>query len=144
MTHQILLLTAVIWLAFPSSSVASDTLICPSTINVRQDLASSVDGWTPIIDDSPHQLSGITFYDGPPAEKASLVYDDIRKSATKEVATWRFVADSKRLTSMVCGYSGTAVQLSRGLPDKTSTCQVTYSRTQQVSGQPMIESVSCK
>ncbi|HSY13033.1 MAG TPA: STY0301 family protein [Verrucomicrobiae bacterium] len=144
MMWRTMLLCTVSALIFCSFSAAADTTICPTTVDVKQQLASSVDGWTPTLDDSPHRLSGITFYDGPPQEKASLVYDNIKKTAPKEIATWQFGADGKRPTWIVCSYSGTAVQLAKSLPSKTSTCQITYNRTQQLSGQPLIESVSCK
>ncbi len=136
-------LCTIAWL-LSLSSVASDAISCPATVDVQQRLTSMVDGWTPVIDDSPHKLIGVAFYDGPPQEKASLMYDDIKKTAGKEVATWRFPADSKRQTWMVCSYSGTAIQLSKSLPAKTSTCQITYNRTQQLSGLPVIETLSCK
>jgi hypothetical protein len=79
-----------------------------------------------MLDDTPHRLAGITFYDGPPEEKASLVYDKTAKAAGKETMTWHFNARSDGQIWVVCSYAGTAVVLKRGLPPKTSACSVTY------------------
>ena len=144
MICRLILLCIAVVSCLSLASVASDAAICPAKIEVQQRLASAVDGWAPITDDSPHQLSGITFFDGPPSEKASLVYDAIKKTATEELVTWNFDSSGKRSTWMVCSYSGTAIQLSRGLPPATKSCQVTYSRTQRLAGMPVIASISCK
>ena len=54
---------------------------CPAAVAVHEGLAKAIPGWTTMLDDSAHQLAAVTFYDGPPEEKASLVYDRIVKAA---------------------------------------------------------------
>lgn len=131
-------------LSMGAISVASDATLCPPRIDVQQQLETPVSGWTPIFDGTPHQLAGVTLYDGTPQEKASLVYDDIKKTGGKQVASWTFEPNSSRPTWVVCSYSGTNIQLSKALPASTRSCQVTYDPSQQVAGMPSIEKIVCK
>jgi len=94
--------------------------------------------------DSQVQLAGVTFYDGPPAEKASLVYDDMKKTGRKQVATWRFASGATRPTWLACTYSGTTIELSKSLPAKVTSCEVVYDSQQQISGLPVIEKMTCQ
>jgi hypothetical protein len=125
-------------------SFASDATLCPAKIDVHQQLATPVSGWTPTTDDTPNQLAGITFYDGTPQEKASLVYDDMKKAGGKQVATWSFTPGSGRQTWVACSYSGTNIQMTKALPASARSCEVTYDPRQQVAGLPSIEKISCK
>jgi len=70
----------------------------------------------------PHDLSGITFNDGPPSEKASLVYDNIRKLKGEQIATWTFDPKNQRQTSLVCSHAGTMLDLARTLPQYAPMC----------------------
>ena len=97
-----------------------------------------------MLDDAPHNLAGITFYDGPPAEKASLVYDRMQRSKGEQTATWSFAPQQQRQAWVACSYSGTAMELSRALPPRIATCAVTYDTQQQVAGLPLIKKVSCR
>ncbi len=123
---------------------ATDPVGCPETITVNQQLAAPVAGWTPGLDELPHRLAGITFYDGPIADNASLVNDQTTKASGREIATWRFTGMAGRLVWVSCSYAGTAVTLTKSLPAKTSSCAVTFNVRQRVAGLPMIEQVSCK
>jgi hypothetical protein len=144
MKCRTLLICAVLTSLLCEFSVAADSALCPSTIRVRQELAAPVAGWTPMEDDTPVQLAGITFYDGPPAEKASLVYDQMTKVGRKQIARWRFTPEAGRPIWVSCNYSGTTIELTRGLPSKTTSCEVTYDPQQQISGLPLIEKIACK
>jgi len=125
------------------SALAADSATCPATIEVHEQLADPVAGWNAMVDDMPHQLAGLTFYDGPPQEKASLVYDDITKAAGKQVAKWRFAPDRARAIWLACSYSGTSVVLTKALPAALSSCTVTYDAQQQIAGLPVIEKIAC-
>ena len=129
---------------FPVICRAADAVHCPATIAVRQELTSTITGWTPLEDDTPHSLAGITFYDGPPAEKASLVYDQITRAKGEQVATWSFAPQKDRPIWATCSYAGTAIQLARSLPQSITTCAVRYDPQQQIAGLPLIKNVSCR
>jgi hypothetical protein len=123
---------------------AADSITCPETISTRQELTAPVPGWTPMQDDTPHSLSGITFYDGPPAEKASLVYDQITPGKSEQIATWRFAPQTGRRIWLACSYAGTAIQLTKGLPPNISICSVTYDPQQSIAGLPVIRKITCR
>jgi hypothetical protein len=144
MTSRAILLYPVAALLLCVASFAADTVTCPTTIDVNQQLAATVPGWTAMLDDAPHQLAGITFYDGPPQEKASLAYDKMTKAAAKQIAKWSFSPEASRQIWISCNYAGTSVQLAKSLPPKTSACEVTYDPRQQVAGLPLIEKISCR
>lgn len=123
---------------------AADAVSCPATITTRQQLTSQVAGWTAMMDDTPHNLAGITFYDGPPSEKASLVYDKITKTKGEETAEWTFDPKNERQTWIACSYAGTAVELARTLPPHTAMCSVVYDSREQIAGLPAIKKIACK
>ena len=137
-----LLLLAI--LPFSPAAVAADSLTCPANINTHQQLAASLPGWSTFLDDTPHLLAGITFYDGPPQEKASLAYDSISKSAGMQSAKWTFAPAAGRATWIACSYADTSVRLTRPLPTNTATCEVTYDAHQQIDGLPAIRKIACR
>ncbi len=124
--------------------LAADSITCPETINTRQELTAPVAGWTPMLDNAPRSLAGITFYDGPPAEKASLAYDQITHGKSEQVATWRFAPQTDRRIWMACSYAGTAIELTKTLPPNISTCSVTYDPQQSIAGLPVIRKITCR
>ena len=142
---RFLLTVIALSLLIPTSLCqAADGINCPATIATRQEMASPANGWTPLLDDTPHNLAGITFYDGPPAEKASLAYDRIQHGKGEQVAVWIFARHEDRRIWLVCSYAGTAVELSRSLPPRVTTCTVSYNPQQQVAGLPMINKITCR
>ncbi len=97
-----------------------------------------------MLDDAPRSLAGVTFYDGPPAEKASLIYDRMTRSKAEQTATWLFTPQKDRPVWVACSYTGTAIELSRSLPPTTTTCSVTYDTQQQIAGLPVIKKIACR
>jgi hypothetical protein len=138
-----LLLSSALVVFCAAFSRAAETIHCPASIATHQELTSSADGWTPLLDDTPNDLAGITFYDGPPAQRASLVYDQIKHGKGEDVATWTFGKQEDRRTWLVCNYAGTAVELSRSLPPQITTCSVTYATQEHIAGLPAIKNISC-
>jgi len=137
---------AIVGLGFSlgACALAADSTLCPATIDVQEHLAKAVSGWSPTTDDNPHQLAGVTFFDGVPQEKASLVYDDMKKAGGKQIASWGFAPGTGRQTWIACSYSGTGIQLTKALPSSTRACEVTYDPRQQIAGLPSIEKIVCK
>jgi hypothetical protein len=146
MTYRTMLLFTIWTTLCGAAHAASDSgaVGCPDRIDVRQELTGSVEGWTAILDDTPHRLAGITFYDGPPKDNASLVYDQRTKAAEKEIAKWQFLPARDRQIWLACSYAGTAIVLAKALPAKTSTCSVTYNPRQLIAGFQVIEKIDCK
>jgi len=86
----------------------------------------------------------VTFFDGPPDDQASLVYDDFAKEKDSSIATWQLPRNPRGYW-IKCSYSNTTLELARSLPEATASCQVTYSRA-ATSGQglPLIERIACQ
>lgn len=117
-------------------------LHCPGNISVKQSLVNKEPGWREGASETPILLAGVTFFDGPPEQKASLVYDSETLLKGKQVAVWRFGSQSQIWIS--CRYSGTTVVLSQPLSKSTSTCKVTYNAKQTIDGLPVIERIECE
>lgn len=144
MISRTILLSSICILLLCAFCCAAEPVNCPDTITSRQELAAPVAGWTATLDDTPHQLAGITFYDGPPAEKASLVYDRITRGKAEQTATWRFTPQKDRQIWLGCSYAGTAIELTRSLPSLTTTCSVTYDTQQHIAGLPVVKKIMCR
>jgi hypothetical protein len=133
---------SILLLRYPAH--AEEGLACPEAIVVEQHLANSIPGWSSLLDDTPHRLAGITFYDGPPEQKASLVSDKRAETGRKQTATWHFHVEDGRQIWLACSYAATSVALTKSLPRSTSACSVTYDRTKLVAGLPLIDKITCR
>ncbi|KAA6455688.1 hypothetical protein DYQ86_27095 [Acidobacteria bacterium AB60] len=127
-----------------ATACRAQALACPDTVDVRQELATTVSGWEPISSDTPLRLSYVTFYDGPPKDKQSLVNDSSKTVAGRETATWKFQPGGDRHIWLACSYAGTNIALAKELPSTVSSCSVTYNPRQRVAGMPVIEKMVCK
>ena len=135
------LLPALIWCA--GCAAAAGPIQCPPVVEVRQQIAAPVAGWSVAMDDLPHSLAGITFFDGKPEEKASLAPDSETKAAGKSVSTWNFESGGRPVW-VACRYAWTTVTLTRELPKPVRSCAVTYNPRQSFAGLPLIEKIDCK
>jgi hypothetical protein len=126
-----------------STLAAADAVHCPSTIEVKQQLAAPAPGWSVTSDRMPHQLAGVTFFDGKPEEKASLAPDKQVVIKGKSVASWAFDGSARPIW-VACQYAGTNVVLTRELPRSTRTCSITYTTGVTIVGLPVIEKVDCR
>jgi len=120
----------------------AEEIHCPETISVTQSLAKQEQGWKASTSDTPARLAGVTFLDGPPEQKASLVNDGESRVNGKQIATWRFGAKSQIWLS--CRYANSSIVLSRALPKGTAACSVTYNPRETIAGLPSIEKIECK
>ena len=114
---------------------------CPATIRVdAQKLAAPVAGWSVVAArPEPHQLQGITFFDGDPKEEASLAPD----RSTKLQQTWEF-ASAQRPQWLTCRYTGTTVVIGRVLPKQIKACTLTFLANETIGGSPVIQKLTCK
>jgi hypothetical protein len=135
-------LILLLWLP---AALATEKIACPESVQVTEPrLATPVEGWKAIVEKAVHQLSGVTFYDGPVEEGASLVPDRDTKTQKTRTAQWQFDAKSQRGYWIACRYSGTSLTLARALPKSLAQCSVTYKNGEQIDGLPVTENISCK
>ncbi|BCB22411.1 hypothetical protein OCUBac02_53050 (plasmid) [Bosea sp. ANAM02] len=117
---------------------------CPAELTTRQELSSVHQGWKEQQVMSPHRHARITFFDGPPAEQASLAPDETRSVNGREVSTWRFGRSSTRAIWIECGYAGTSISLSQELPAETKSCSITFDPKVRLSGLPRVGKLDCR
>ena len=118
--------------------------LCPDTISVDQRATAVPDGWEAKSSGATPQLAMVTFYDGPPAERASLKYDSELKQKQNWIATWTLVPGARGYW-IECAYVNTTAVLTRRLPAEARTCTVTYERKERTTaGLPAVKHVGCK
>jgi len=126
----------------PAPQAAGESL-CLAQAQVEQKVAVVPEGWEARQSDARPQLAKVTFYHGPPAERAALKYDTEEKTKRDWVATWN-LAPGARGHWIECAYDHTTVLLVRQLPAHVRTCSVTYERKlRNDAGVPAIKHVSC-
>jgi|HubBroStandDraft_1064217.scaffolds.fasta_scaffold00152_22 hypothetical protein len=141
--HRIGLTLAAILAAGPAA--AADKITCPAEIKaVAAALAAPVEGWTARNDPVPTQLSGVTFYEGAPADGGSLAPDDEKRTKSKITSTWKLGALGPGPYWLGCRYAATTLTLERRLPAGIKECTVAYNATVSVDGLPEVEEISCK
>lgn len=118
--------------------------LCPETINVEQRVTDAPQGWEAGLSGLKTQLAMVTFFDGPPAERASLKHDSELKLRGNWVATWTLAANTRGYW-VQCAYDNTTAVLSKRLPETARTCSVTYERsTKAANALPLVKHVECK
>jgi hypothetical protein len=122
---------------------AADSL-CPDTVNVKQSGNAPTPEWSMSYSTTPIQLEMVTFYNGPPKDEASLVYDAWTNAKDSSTAIWKLPKESRGYW-VKCSYRGTTLELSKALPSTVSSCRVTYDRqAASSSGLPTIKRIACQ
>jgi len=130
-------------IAAPHFACAQAT--CPATLVVEQKTSAPGPDWTVTYSGYDTALAGVTIFEGPPAEQASLVPDSEQTTNYIVVQTWK-LSKSDRSHWLQCEYANTTAQISRRLPVDVSRCDVTYDRNVRFGGEGrrVVKSVNCK
>ena len=126
---------------FMAPSVSGNTL-CPPSIAVKQKITSLPHSWEAIAKTSSYPLRLVTFFEGHPKSKVSLVNDYVEAGEGREVAVWKFVS-SKQGYWIECGYDQTSITLTKRLAESVSKCNVTYDPKVSIGGVQMINNIDC-
>jgi len=127
-----------------TANAVAQARLCPDTVKVEQKGAAPPAGWTLSYNEGPASLEGVTFFNGPPQEQASLVYDRWVDGKDTSVATWSLPHDARGYW-LLCTYRRTSLELSKRLPDAVTSCQVVYERqVSNAAGLPTVRTVTCK
>jgi hypothetical protein len=111
-----------------SHAVAEDSTPCPSRIPVEQHLVGNApDGWSNFDAKDAYPLVNVTFWRGPPDQRALLAPSGERRNDTGPVAIWTF-AKSDIDDWVACEYAGTGVLLARPLDKTVERCTVQYDK----------------
>jgi hypothetical protein len=142
--HRLPLFLAVAATLLTTSCASAADSLCPDTVSVKQTGAPPAPEWSLSYSAAPSELEMVTFYNGPPKEEASLVYDDFVRGKDSSTATWKFPKDPRGYW-VKCSYRGTSLELSKALPPTVLSCRVNYDRQAvSPSGLPAIKRITCQ
>ncbi|MGL6239817.1 STY0301 family protein [Aeromonas dhakensis] len=102
---------------------------CPATIETRQQLLGTTQGWQAVTPNEPgeqhqplrHRLENLALFDGDPDERAQLKPDNGDSHA---IHYWSLDRHNPRPFYLVCHYQETAITLQQALPAGLGYCRV--------------------
>jgi len=117
---------------------------CPATVAVEQRASAPAPDWTVSYSGYETAVAGVTFFDGPPSQQASLVPDSEKPSGDNIIQVWQ-LAKSDRGYWIQCNYANTTAQISRRLAG-VSRCDVVLDHNMRFGGGGgnVVKSVNCK
>ena len=117
---------------------------CPRTITVEQRASAPAPDWSVSYSGYETALQGVTIFEGPPAEQASLVPDSEKTSGDNLIQVWR-LSKSDRGYWLQCNYANTTAQIAQRLPASIARCDVVYDHNVHFAGGGyVVKSVNCK
>jgi hypothetical protein len=117
---------------------------CPKTIAVEQKASAPAPDWSVSYSGYDTAVQGVTIFDGPPAEQASLVPDNEKTVGDDVIQTWQ-LTKSDRGHWLQCNYANTTAQISRRLSADVERCDVVYDHNMHFAGGGyVVKSVNCK
>lgn len=129
-------------IATPHLAIAQAT--CPPTVAVEQKASAPTPEWAVTYSGYRTAIAGVTVFDGPPAEQASLAPDQEKTRGNDVIQTWQ-LPKSDRGYWLQCNYANTTAQVSRRLPAGARQCVVVYDHNERLSGGAyVVKSVNCK
>ena len=117
---------------------------CPPEIAVEQKGSAPGVDWTVTYSGYQTAVAGVTIFDGPPAEQASLVPNNEKTIGDNVIQIWQ-LSKNDRGYWLQCNYANTTAQISRRLPASVTRCDVVYNHNERFSGGGyVVKSVNCK
>ena len=107
-------------------------IACPDTLGVNQ-RAEPPSGWSVIYGEQAPRLSGVTIFDGQPANRVSIKYTSRRQGDKEFALTWDLWSNPRSFY-LQCSYERTTAQIATALPPGVRTCEVVYDRTTSYAG----------
>ena len=133
----------MIGLCLLGSHAARAEWACPDSLEVQQ-RANPPSGWTASYSELASRLSGVTIFDGPPANRASIKYNLRRQSGSEIRLRWDLMY-SPRSHYVQCQYERTSALISAPLPAGVRSCDVVYDRNVSFPGGGMaVKRMVCK
>ncbi len=114
------------------AAVGRAEMQCPDTLSVSQRADPPV-GWSVTYAEQAPRLSGVTIYDGQPANRVTIKYTNRRQSGKELVLTWD-LGDNPRSFYLQCSYERSTAQIASPLPPGVRTCEVVFDRTVSYPG----------
>lgn len=106
---------------------AQAEIICPDSLDVRQEATLPPGDWAVSYTEPPMKLVGITLFDGPPSQNRKVKPYSTKTTAGELRISWRF-NDSHRNYHLLCGYERTSANLTAVLPPGLNGCNAVFDR----------------
>jgi hypothetical protein len=118
---------------------------CPPMVVVEQKASAPGPDWSVSYSGYQTAVAGVTIFDGPPSEQASLVPDSEKTSGDNLIQIWQ-LPKRDRGYWLQCNYANTTAQISRRLPASFTRCDVVSDRNMHFGGGGgyVVKSVNCK
>jgi hypothetical protein len=116
-------------------TAAGAEVSCPDQLSVEQ-RAQAPDGWAVNYSGITPRLSGVTIFDGQPANRVRLKHARRRQTQRELILTWH-LGHSPRNHYLQCSYERTTASISMPLPPGTTQCEVAYDLTSNLPGGAM-------
>jgi len=143
MKRQTLILMAFVCAIAPAHFARAESA-CPATVTVDQRASAPAPDWTVSYSGYQTAVAGVTIFDGPPSQQASLVPDSEKPSGDNLIQIWQ-LPKSDRGYWLQCNYANTTAQIARRLPASVSRCHVVYDHNMHFAGGgDVVKSVNCK
>ncbi|GAA5175294.1 hypothetical protein GCM10025771_07040 [Niveibacterium umoris] len=123
------------------SANAGAATICPPQLDSNETLPQAPQAWSVERSTTPRWLKGITVFDGPPGELASLRPEE---QAGGRRLLWRFDSPSPRGIWIACQYDGSRLMLTRRLEPAPRLCELITDGRVTVGGQAPPLSFNCR
>ncbi|HTS54925.1 MAG TPA: STY0301 family protein [Burkholderiales bacterium] len=107
-------------------------IACPDTLSVDQ-RADPPSGWSVAYGEQAPRLSGVTIFDGQPANRVSIKYNHRRQNDKESILSWD-LGTNPRSFYLQCSYERTTAQIATALPPGVRTCEVVQDRTVSYPG----------
>jgi len=136
---------AAIACATLAPNLACAEATCPPTLAVEQKASAPSTDWTVSSSGYNTALAGVTIFDGPPANQASLLPDGEQTTSDMVFQTWKLGKNNAGYW-LECDYANTTAQIYERLPASVSRCEVSYERNVRFGGEGrrVVKSVRCK
>jgi hypothetical protein len=125
-------LRAAFLLALAGALPAWSEVSCPDQLSVQQ-RAEVSDGWSVSYGEQAPRLAGVTLFDGPPSNRASLKFDQRKQSARELTLVWK-LRESPRSHYLQCSYERTTASIATALPPGLRQCEVVFDRSSTYPG----------
>lgn len=100
--------------------------------------------WEAFSQTLPYQLKSVSFSEGHPKERVTLVNDSSELfNNTHEKSTWNF-SKSKVGYWIECSYDQTNIALTKRLAEGISQCSVTFDRGITIGGLSLVRKITCQ
>lgn len=123
---------------------AAESLACPDSIIVQENVTELPEGWFAHGGEVPHRLMKVGFFEGNSKEKAELAPEKETKKRGRWRSVWRFDAETAKDVWISCSYGRTAMTLVQPLKKPYKRCTVVSDAAVTVDGQPSVVSIECK